>query len=149
MFRLIKIFSNRLQIHQWSNATIRRIVRDKWAVKGGNINKHIDVMVTPRVVEEVRRHFNCSELEGAELEDQGGEGTALTHWEKRVFEAEAMSGTHSSRPVFSRITLALMEDTGWYKANYEMASDLSWGKNLGCDFVMKSCKSWITSHHNK
>ena len=60
-----------------------------------------------------------------------------------------MSGTHSSRPVFSRITLALMEDTGWYKANYDMASDLTWGKNLGCDFVMKSCKSWISSHHNK
>jgi len=33
---------------------------------------------------------------------------------------------------------ALMEDTGWYKANYEMASELTWGKNLGCDFVMKS-----------
>lgn len=118
-----------MQIHQWSNATIRRVVRDQWEVKGGDIKKHIDMMVTPRVVEEVRRHFNCSLLEGAELEDQGGEGTALTHWEKRVFEAEAMSGkicadrcyerfmnihyfnlgTHSSRPVFSRITLALME----------------------------------------
>ena len=36
--------------------------------------------------EEVRRHFNCSTLEGAELEDQGLDGTALTHWEKRVFE---------------------------------------------------------------
>jgi leishmanolysin-like peptidase len=67
------------------------------------------MMVTPRVVAEVQKHFDCSKLEGAELEDQGGEGTALTHWEKRVFEAEAMSGTHSSRPVFSRITLALME----------------------------------------
>jgi leishmanolysin-like peptidase len=73
------------------------------------MKKSIDMMVTPRVAQEVRNHFNCSELEGAELEDQGGEGTALTHWEKRVFEAEAMSGTHSSRPVFSRITLALME----------------------------------------
>ena len=36
--------------------------------------------------EEVRRHFNCSTLEGAELENQGIEGTALTHWEKRIFE---------------------------------------------------------------
>lgn len=44
------------------------------------------MMVTPRVVEEVREHFNCSILEGAELEDQGGEGTALTHWEKRILE---------------------------------------------------------------
>lgn len=46
----------------------------------------MDIIVTPKVVEEVRHHFNCSKLEGAELEDQGGEGTALTHWEKRIFE---------------------------------------------------------------
>ena len=106
-------------------------------------------MVTPRVVEEIRNHFNCSELEGAELEDQGGEGTALTHWEKRILENEAMTGTHTQSPVFSRITLALLEDSGWYKPNYEMASDLTWGKHLGCNFAMKSCKSWITSNHNK
>ena len=36
--------------------------------------------------EEVRKHFACPTLEGAELENQGTLGTALTHWEKRVFE---------------------------------------------------------------
>lgn len=36
--------------------------------------------------EEVRKHFDCPTLEGAELEDQGEDGTILTHWEKRVFE---------------------------------------------------------------
>ena len=125
-------------------------------------------MVTPRVVEEVRRHFNCSTLEGAELEDQGGEGittlnyhsfvylllivlfvclfclgTALTHWEKRAFENEAMTGTHTQNPVYSRITLALMEDTGWYKARMEMAQPLNWGKNLGCAFAQRSCMEWM------
>ncbi len=50
------------------------------------MTREMSMMVTPKVVEEVRRHFNCSELEGAELEDQGEEGTALTHWEKRIFE---------------------------------------------------------------
>jgi hypothetical protein len=49
----------------------------------------VQMMVTPRVVEEVRNHFGCGDLEGAELEDQGEEGTALTHWEKRVFEASS------------------------------------------------------------
>ncbi|KAH9383115.1 hypothetical protein HPB48_023850 [Haemaphysalis longicornis] len=66
--------------------------------------------------EEVRRHFNCSRLEGAEMEDQGEDGTRLTHWEKRIFENEAMTGTHTQNPVYSRITLALMEDTGRYDA---------------------------------
>lgn len=53
---------------------------------GDSIEKVIQVMVTPRVVSEVRKHFNCPQLEGAELEDQGEDGTAITHWEKRVFE---------------------------------------------------------------
>lgn len=46
-------------------------------------------MVTPRVQQEARLHFNCLDLEGAELENQGGDGTALTHWEKRLFEVNS------------------------------------------------------------
>lgn len=49
-------------------------------------NKYLKVVVTPRVREEVRKHYGCNALSGAELEDQGEEGTALTHWEKRLFE---------------------------------------------------------------
>lgn len=114
-----------------------------WAVQSGNINHDIQVMVTPRVRDEARRHFNCSTLEGAELENQGGDGTALAHWEKRVFENEGMTGTFSQNSVFSRFTLALMEDTGWYKVDYSMAEPLVWGKNLGCLFAKNSCKAWM------
>ncbi len=48
-------------------------------------------MVTPRVREEVRKHYGCEDLSGAELEDQGEEGTALTHWEKRLFEVKYLN----------------------------------------------------------
>ena len=79
------------------------------------------LMVTPRVVRAVREHFACPTLEGAELEDQGGDGTAFTHWEKRIFQNEAMTGTvHTENPVYSRLTFALLEDSGWYLPNYEM-----------------------------
>lgn len=67
------------------------MTRPDWRVRGGNVTRTMQMMVTPRVVEEVRRHFNCSDLEGAELEDQGEEGTALTHWEKRIFEVSYLS----------------------------------------------------------
>ncbi|EDW42760.1 GM23864 [Drosophila sechellia] len=139
--------NEKLQIHQWSNETIRKVVRENWSVRGGHVNKVVDMMVTPRVIAEVRAHFNCNKLEGAELEDQGGEGTALTHWEKRILENEAMTGTHTQSPVFSRITLALMEDSGWYRANYSMATPLTWGKGMGCAFAMRSCKDWIQYNH--
>ncbi|UYV62458.1 LMLN [Cordylochernes scorpioides] len=137
------VINKEIQDYQWSNAVIRDIERPDWQVRGGTVRKKVKMIVTPRVVEEVRRHFNCAYLEGAELEDQGEDGTALTHWEKRLFENEAMTGTHTQNPVYSRITLALMEDTGWYLPNYAMAQPLEWGRNLGCDFAMKSCKEWI------
>lgn len=76
----------RLQARQWSDKVIKTVIRRNWTVHGGVVDKEVQMMVTPRVVEEVRKHFNCSYLEGAELEDQGEDGTALTHWEKRIFE---------------------------------------------------------------
>ena len=104
-----------------------------WKVRSGTLTRTIDLMVTPRVVEEVRRHFNCSDLEGAELEDQGGDGTALTHWEKRIFQNEAMTGTvHTENPVYSRLTFALLEDSGWYLPNYDLASLNSSGVGVTC-----------------
>ena len=58
-----------LQVRQWSTNTIRTIERP-WLVRSGEMRKTTYLMVTPRVVEEVRRHFDCPTLEGAELEDQ-------------------------------------------------------------------------------
>ncbi|KAJ3639882.1 hypothetical protein Zmor_003253 [Zophobas morio] len=136
--------NEKLQTYQWSDKVIKTFVRKNWLVKSGVMKREVNMIVTKNVVREVREYFNCEKLEGAELEDQGEEGTALTHWEKRVFENEAMTGTHTQNPIISRITLALMEDTGWYLANFSMAEPMSWGKNLGCDFVTKSCKEWIT-----
>lgn len=136
-------FNESLGLYQWSEAVIRRVVR-LWDIRGGEMVRHqVHVLVTPRVVEEARRHFNCPILEGMELENQGGTGTELNHWEKRLLENEAMTGSHTQNRVFSRLTLALMEDSGWYRANYSLAERLDWGRGLGCDFVMKSCKFWM------
>jgi leishmanolysin-like peptidase len=54
-----------------------------------------------------------------------------------------MTGTHTQNPIYSRITMALMEDTGWYLPNYAMAEELKWGRGLGCDFYLESCKEWM------
>ncbi|XP_049813368.1 leishmanolysin-like peptidase [Schistocerca nitens] len=137
------LLNEKLQARQWSDRVIRNITREDWLVHGGRVKRELQVMVTPRVAKEVRLHFGCDDLEGAELEDQGEEGTALTHWEKRLFENEAMTGTHTQNPVYSRITLALMEDTGWYRANYSVAQLLNWGRGFGCEFALESCKEWM------
>ncbi|KAB7506187.1 Leishmanolysin-like peptidase [Armadillidium nasatum] len=141
--------NEQLQARQWSDKIIKKIVRNDWLVREGEIKKQINMMVTPNVAREAKNHFDCPTLEGGELEDQGFDGTALTHWEKRAFENEAMTGTHTQNPVYSRITLALMEDTGWYYANYYMAQPLKWGQGLGCTFAKGSCMKWITEQISK
>lgn len=59
--------------------------------------------------------FDCDTLDGAKLEDEGGSGTAGSHWESRMFMGEIMVGKSaaSSRDVLSNVTLALAEDSGW------------------------------------
>lgn len=126
-----------------SEKVVKAFTRTNWNVRGGVINKTLNYIVTKKVKEEAQKHFQCSLLEGAEIEDYMSEGTALSHLEKRIYEDELMSGGYTLSPSLSRITLALLEDTGWYVANYSQASDNFWGKNLGCNFARKSCKYWI------
>uniref|UniRef100_A0A7I4YYE7 Leishmanolysin-like peptidase n=1 Tax=Haemonchus contortus TaxID=6289 RepID=A0A7I4YYE7_HAECO len=122
---------------------VHRFMRFNWETLKGPVVHDVYMIVTPKVREEVRRHFNCSTLEGAELENQGGRGTVGAHWEKRIFENEAMSGVATQVYALSRLTLALFEDSGWYKVNYAKAEDMLWGRNLGCTFAKKSCLTWM------
>ncbi|XP_057594752.1 leishmanolysin-like peptidase isoform X2 [Hippopotamus amphibius kiboko] len=142
-------FNYSLGLYQWSDKVVRKVER-LWDVRDNKRVSHtVYLLVTPRVVDEARKHFQCPILEGMELENQGGMGTELNHWEKRLLENEAMTGSHTQNRVLSRITLALMEDTGWYKANYSMAEKLDWGRGMGCDFVRRSCKFWIDQQRQK
>ncbi|KAI0241970.1 Leishmanolysin-like peptidase [Lamellibrachia satsuma] len=128
----------------WSSNVTREFARN-WAVRSGIMQHTVTMFVMPTLIREARRHFGCDTLEGAELENQGSAGSKLSHWEKRVFGNEAMTSTFTQYPVFSRMTLALMEDTGWYKVNYKMAEELRWGFGLGCGFAQGSCLQYMQS----
>ena len=131
-------------------------------------------------------------MKGVQLEDQGGTGTAMSHWEKRILgvsydlviyslrsqsykcnefvhnihdtfmhRMRIMTGIVDDNTVLSRITLALMEDSGsvnevlilhcyycsfpirWYLANYKYAEYLYWGDNVGCTLPSKSCYEYF------
>jgi hypothetical protein len=97
------------------------------------------MVVTPKVVSTAQKHFGCSSLQGVELEDQGGSGTAGSHWESRVMLGDFMIGESYPENVISEISLALFEDSGWYKVNYYTGGLFRYGKNKGCDFVQKKC----------
>jgi hypothetical protein len=37
--------------------------------------------------------------------------------------------------VITKLTLGLLEDSGWYKIDLSFAEESSWGKNRGCNFM--------------
>ena len=41
--------------------------------------------------------------------------------------------------IISELTLALLQDTGYWKINFEMGQTPIWGTNDGCDFFYESC----------
>jgi len=99
-------------------------------------------IVTPKVATVARNQFDCQLLQGAPLENQptGSQSCTGDHWEERLFYSEALSGVISpTTNLISPLTLALMEDSGWYKANYSLARIIPWGHGRGCDFVSKPC----------
>ena len=90
-------------------------------------------IVTPKVAAVARNQFDCQELGGAQLENQptGENSCTGDHWDERMYYPEALSGVISpTTNVLSPLTLALLEDSGWYKANYTKAHVSPWGKWL-------------------
>ena len=103
-----------------------------------NITKYY--VNSTKLVNVARKYYNCSEIDGVELEESGGGGTAGSHWEARILLGDYMNGViYPEEQVISEFTLALLEDTGYYKANYYTGGLMRYGKNKGCDFVKKRC----------
>jgi len=116
-------------------------VRQSFLERGHTVYK----IVSPNVLSEVRKHFSCQSLNGAELEDDLGAGTALSHWEKRIFGREIMVGvTNGYAEVVSRVTLAFFEDSGWYVPDYSKAGELDYGKGEDCAFATGYCLKQTT-----
>lgn len=97
---------------------------------------------TPTVRQMARDYFGCPDLEGLELENEGGQCSIAnlgSHWEKRLLYEDYMgpSSAHS----FNAFALALLHDSGWYFVDFTNAEfDTStYGRGRGCDFVRQPC----------
>jgi hypothetical protein len=106
-----------------------------------NGNK-MNFVVTKRVRELAAKHFNCPNAIGVPLENKGSPGTRDGHWNRKAMNGDYMIGKSFGENLISDMTLALFEDSGWYKVNYDLSNAFIWGKNKGCDFLYcKDCYS--------
>ena len=95
---------------------------------------------SPKVLEVAKKYFDCQDIYGVELEESGGSGTVASHWEARILLGDYMNGVvYPEEQVISEFTLALLEDTGYYKPNYYTGGLMRYGKHKGCEFIKNRC----------
>ncbi len=103
-------------------------------------------IITQKVIDIAKKYYNCPDITGIPLENQNENNIAA--WDARYLLGDIMSSytitndeffEFTSDLVISEFTLALLEDSGWYKANYYTGGLMRFGKNKGCDFLNNKC----------
>ena len=104
------------------------------------INREIIYYInSPKVLEKAKLHFGCDSVDGIPLENYGGLGSSGSHWESRYMLGDYMIATDYPEIVISDITLAVFEDSGYYKVNYFTGGLFRFGKGEGCNFFNEKC----------
>ncbi|XP_067680772.1 ciliated left-right organizer metallopeptidase-like isoform X2 [Haliotis asinina] len=97
-------------------------------------------LVTPQVKRIAEEHFHC-----LDKYDYGGpmDIRNTSHWDSRTMQGSIMAAKQGMPHLtfIDSITLALFEDSGWYKVDYSQADVYLWGRGAGCSFGLPShCK---------
>ena len=111
----------------------------------------VSKIVTPTSVSAARWFTGCPSLNGIELENHvlGSCHSTGSHLEQRLFEnnlmAPFLSASSEHRLGLSAPVLAIMQDSGWYRANWT-AQDVfvphaDWAFKQGCKFATDTCIS--------
>ena len=102
-------------------------------------------IVTPSVRQVAANQFDCQSLHGAELEhgNENENSCIGNHWSRRIFRTDLMNPILDDVPFSLKIppiTLALFQDSGWYKIDASRSSSgNAWGRAAGCAFVDDKC----------
>ncbi|EGR26891.1 leishmanolysin family protein, putative [Ichthyophthirius multifiliis] len=96
---------------------------------------------TPHVLAFAKKYYGCEKLLGMPLENQGGSGSAGSHWEQTAIADEYMNASSShTQAHFSGFTTNLLRDTGFYaEVNFSMEEAMTYGQGKGCEFITGKC----------
>ncbi|ESL05448.1 hypothetical protein TRSC58_06903 [Trypanosoma rangeli SC58] len=112
----------------YGNMVAGRMVRNVTGVRGRKLSV---VVGSTNAAMAAREHYDCDDIQGMELNDFNGDGTALeSHWSKRNAKDELMAPLGGAG-YYTELTLAAFADLGYYKANWAMAEPRGWGQAVG------------------
>jgi len=95
-------------------------------------------IILPEVVEIAKKHFNCDSITGLPLENNGGGGSANSHWEKTFLSSSYMNPVTEFPGILDPFTFAFLNGTGWYIVDGGAPQHMEWGLNSGCVYF-KQC----------
>lgn len=95
-----------------------------------------------------REHFQCSSLNGVELDGDG------SHLRKRIYFDDGMSAVLTTSSTITPLDFAVLSGLGFYAVNASAILNARgvkaprWGKGLGCSFPTENCLSHFIAHPN-
>ncbi|ORC83447.1 surface protease GP63 [Trypanosoma theileri] len=123
-------------------------------------DKKVPLVKSTTVIKEMKEHYGCSddkcddEIKKVAFENEPSKDAPL-HWERRIAKDELMSTYTPDLDVtgayYTSLTLAVFDSMPFYKASFDMAENMSWGKDAGCDFLKggDEKKDEIIQKHNE
>lgn len=73
------------------------------------------------------------------MENNGQIGSQGGHLERTIFGDETMVAEDTKDAKFTKISLSIALDSGWYQVDLSKGEHYFWGKNEGCDFIQDHC----------
>jgi leishmanolysin len=83
----------------------------------------------------IRNFWGCPCFRYVPLENDGGDSTVGSHWERAALFNEVMIGSEIKDSVFSGLTFTLLKDIGWYGFDEVNFENFYAGKGMGCDWL--------------
>jgi hypothetical protein len=119
-------------------------VLQTWIVEGDAVGKEIGrwEVTTPTVRQVTRNHFDCQSLLGARLSQEDSASCFGDVFDPRYHfddNLTPLGGSADMAYSLSPLTLALLEDSGWYRVNFKKSTVPLFGRGAGCGFVEGNC----------
>jgi len=121
--------------------SIIKITKEVNRLDNSNDKKVTKKLLTGNAIKsKMIEYFRCPEEEGIELEDYTEDLGCDYHWEARILSGDYMAGlVNVQDQVISEFTLALLEDTNFYKVKYYTGGLMRFGYHQNCSFFTTDC----------
>ena len=97
--------------------------------------------LTSNVVRQMQKQFSCNQVDfGGPMDMKKHKNHDFyilqSHWDRKLMYGSIMAPSFGPPELtfVDSISLALLEDSGWYKVNYSNVDDYPWGKGKGCNY---------------